>query len=149
MPARLSDALPRASTCAAAAACPAPSPCRPPARAATAPRRQAAPRPGTVTSYATPTRPGQVRVRVRVRRMQARNNSGHYPLIPAGRQTAARVRVAWVPHCYPTRYPAPRKLTEHYSNSFCDLGWSYGDSNPRPLACHEVHTQPLTSPNAA
>ena len=29
------------------------------------------------------------------------------------------------------------------------LGWSYGDSNPRPLACHEVHARPLTSANAA
>ena len=26
--------------------------------------------------------------------------------------------------------------------------WSYGDSNPRPLACHEARTLPATSANA-
>ena len=33
------------------------------------------------------------------------------------------------------------------SNYASDLGWSYGDSNPRPLACHESLTHPPTRPN--
>src|ERR1039458_2123831 len=31
------------------------------------------------------------------------------------------------------------------SNYGCELQWSYGDSNPRPLACHPVATRPQKS----
>src|ERR1039457_3186 len=30
------------------------------------------------------------------------------------------------------------------SNCGCELRWSYGDSNPRPLACHPAATRPHT-----
>ena len=111
MPARLSGALPRA----APAPRPQHAPCRagprrPPARAATAPRRQAA-RHGRAPSPAMrrPRAPG--RVRVRVRRMQARNNSGHYPLLPAGRKAAAE-HGRPVTALLPNALPSTRKLTE-------------------------------------
>ena len=35
------------------------------------------------------------------------------------------------------------------SNYASDLGWSYGDSNPGPLACHESLASPATRPYAA
>ncbi len=49
--------------------------------------------------------------RVRVRRMQARNNSGHYPLLPAGRKAAAE-HGRPVTALLPNALPSTRKLTE-------------------------------------
>jgi hypothetical protein len=40
-----------------------------------------------------------------------------------------------------------RRMIYICSNYGSEMGWSYGDSNPRPLACHEARTQPLTSAN--
>src|ERR1039457_1888388 len=36
-----------------------------------------------------------------------------------------------------------------FSNYGFELRWSYGDSNPRPLACHETLTGSLNRPYAA
>ena len=102
MPARLSDALPRASPCAAAAECSRAQPCRPPARAAVAPYRQA-----------PHTWPGQARSPATRRH---RSRSGQYQHATNQRNTRstqqASIRCSAGLTCYQTatrkRYPALR-----------------------------------------
>jgi hypothetical protein len=106
MPARLSDALPRASSCAAAAEYSAPSPAaslrEPPPPHRQAPHHMV--RPGTVTNRATPHEPGRGQCKAATTQGTTRScQQGAKPLPSTA---------GLLPHCYPTRYPAPRKLTE-------------------------------------
>jgi hypothetical protein len=108
MPARLSGALPRASTRAAAAACSRAGP-TPPA----CPGRNRA-RPHATWHGRAPSR-AMRRPRARAGcgcgECKPRNNSGQYPLIPTGRQAATGY--GWpVSGLLPNTLPRTRKLTE-------------------------------------
>jgi hypothetical protein len=134
MPARLSDALP--------APAPAPRPRHPPApsRAARASRSRVRP-PG-------PAPHGAARHRHRLRDaprtqgrpIQARNNSGQYPL---NQQAQSRCLAGLTSYRTATRSATQHPETHGIIFELFPLPvWSYGDSNPRPLACHTVATRP-------
>ena len=65
---------------------------------------------------------------------QARNNSGQYPLRPAA-QSRCSAQLTCCQIATRKRYPAPENNRVYIR--IISVTWvSYGDSNPRPLACH-------------
>ena len=130
MPARLSDPLPRASSRAAAAACSR-------TRAGAASVREPRPRhtarpvttwPGSGTNDAT---------RARVRPIQARNNSGEYPLSPEGAKPLLS-RTDLLLSCYQEALPSTSKCPYLYSNYFHEMGGAMGIRTPDLLHAMEA-----------
>jgi hypothetical protein len=138
MPARLSDALPRACTCAAAAAYSRAGPRAASPRPSHTARRRSTWQHGSRTSHAAPHEPSG-------RPIQARNNSWQYPLSPAGAKPLLS-RADLLPGCYQEVLPSTRKHSCLYSNCFCDLGGAMGIRTPDLLHAMKATPSPPPAP---
>jgi hypothetical protein len=67
--------------------------------------------------------------RARDRAIQARNNSGQYPLSPAGAKPLLS-RADLLPGCYQEALPSTPSHPYLYSNCFCELGGAMGIRTP-------------------
>jgi hypothetical protein len=106
---------------------PAPSPCRQPARAAAAPYRQA-----RSTAARLRRQRGTPPPEPRFRPMHAHNNSGQYPLTPAGVNPLLS-RADLLPDCYQEALPSTPNHSYLYSN--CSREQSGATETRTPTSC--------------
>jgi hypothetical protein len=136
MPARLSDALPLAAAAPRPRHTPAPGLCRQPATSRAEPHRQA---PQHMAAWLA----HQSRGAARDRPIQARNNSGQYPLSPASAKPLLS-RADLLPGCYQEALPGTPNYPYLYSNCCCELGGSMGIRTPGLL--HAMKATPSPPP---
>src|ERR1039457_2599596 len=143
MTARLSDPLPGASSRAAAAASSRTPPPHPPRPGRTLPPPPSRP-PQRARATAAPYRQARHHMarlrhqrrdatRARVRPIQARSNSGEYPLSPEGAKPLLS-RADLLPSCYQDALPSTLKYPYLYSNYFHEMGGGVWSEPRRPPA---------------